>query len=471
MGFVFAEKDSVFFIGGRGTKAGDVNAGGCTKEFWGNLHNPNKTLADVMGTNGEPISAAAAWNGAGSACAITESAAGKILITKAGAFADVSAGLIANCVFSAGPQPPWDGRYEVNAAQLTANTIEIDESWVTNMACDVKVGGAFDEMQVASDNTSASFGASPQNVELLTNKNETFAGTGDQIDIDAGGGSDYYGKWKRIIGIDAAGIELDKGSWTEFDGAGYGCHVFRILDVECTELRHIYARDSANTHNGFYITATGYYQSFLLKDCKSTGCKYGVYSDTYYIRGMVIMGGYYSSATGPCLCFAGSRWIYIFGAELVGSLTGPLIVGDVIGTLIVDGCLLHKTANHSFGIRSENWDTFLIVCNCVFYDIDHCIGIYDIEARLFESNNIFVLHTAATGKFLDRFVGAIVYSDYSCGWAIDGAPEAANRWGGQGIGEHSIEQVPQFVDAANGDFRLKLSSPAYRTGGPTLGQL
>jgi hypothetical protein len=463
---IFNTDDSVFFVGGRGTKAGDADAGGgATKAAWESTTKLNKDVTKVMGVNGEPISDVSAWNGSKTACNVTSSGGGKILVTKVGAFANVNESLIANVKF-AGVYS--DGRYRVNGNSMTDDTIEIELSWTANTICDVKVGGAFDKLQTALDETDAGAGT-PHDVDILTNKTESFSGIGDQIDVDTGGGNGSYGTYKRIIGIDNDGVELAAGSYVEFDANGYSCHVFKVLNVHCIEFRHICVSDAANTHYGFYITATGYYQGFLLKDCKSTGCKYGVYSDTFYIRGLTIMGGYYSSATGPALCFQACRWVNVLGVELVGSLAGALIDGDVIGTLLVDGCVLRKTGNYNLGIYSDNWDTFLVVRNCVFYDIDYCIEIADPESRLVQYNNIFILHTAATGEVINRTSGAIKYSDYSCAWAIDGAPVASGRWGGTGLPEHSIEQDPQFVDAANGDFRSR-NQYVLRGGKPDIAE-
>ena len=301
-----------------------------------------------------------------------------MLITKAGAFSFVKESLVANVKF-AGVYS--DGRYRVNGNSLTDDTIEIELTYSSGTTCDVKVGGAFNCLQTALDNTDAS-AASPHNVDILTNKPETFTSYSDQIDVDAGGGSGSAGTWKRIIGIDDDGTELSKGSYVTIDGNGQNCHVFKIMNVQCIELRHIYAKYSLDTYCGFYITASGYCQGFLLKDCKSTDCKYGVYSDTFYIRALTVMGGYYSSATGTALYFYSCRWVTVLDAELEGSLSGALIDGDVVGLLLVDGCVLRKTANNSLGIYTDYYDTFLIVRNCVFYDIDDCIKLNDPESRL-----------------------------------------------------------------------------------------
>lgn len=447
---VFNTHDSVFFVGGRGAKTGAQDAGGgATKEAWeGAL---GKNLANVMGTNGEPLSDSSAWNGSKSACNITNNGGGKVRITKAGAFSSCKVGLIANVAFAA---VYTDGRYEVTTVDESGNYVDIDLTYSSVTTCDVKVGGAFDKLLTASDNTDAS-ATTAHNVDILTNKSESFIGYSDQIDIDVGGGSGSANTWKRIIGIDDNGAELAEGSYIEVNGYGQTCHVIKINNVENIEIRHIYAKHTLNTYYGFYITASNYCQGFLLKNCKSSDCRYGVYSDTNRIRGITIIGGHYSSATGPALYLNGSRWVFVIGTELAGSLSGALIDGDVVGTLVVDGCVLYKTGNFVGGVYTDNWDTFLTVRNCVFYNIDDCIKLNDPESRLVQYNNIFVLHTAATGKIINSIAGAIKYSDYSCAWALDGTPAASGRWGQEGKPANAIEVDPQFVDGDSGDFRQR----------------
>ena len=205
MATIFNTDDAVFFVGGRGAKQGDSDAGGgATKEAWGNSEKLNKNLASVMGANGDPLSDSSAWNGSKTSCTVTSSGGGKVLINKTGAFEFVKEGLIANVKF-AGVYS--DGRYRVNSSYLTNDTIEIELVYSAGTTCDVKVGGAFNRLQNALDNTDA--GAStPHNVHILTNKTETFIGYSDQVDIDTGGGDGSAGTWKRIIGVDDYGAEM-----------------------------------------------------------------------------------------------------------------------------------------------------------------------------------------------------------------------------------------------------------------------
>jgi len=460
MGTIWSTNESVIFVGGRGTKAGDANAGGgCTKDVWGDLKTPSLSLSDVMGTNGEPVSDPSAWNGSATACTVTQSSAGKLLITKTGAFTNVIAGLIANINFS---DTYTDGRYRVNAAQLTANTIEIEHPYTVNDSCDVKVGGAFDTLQNSVDNTTADQ-ASYRSVNILTNKPMTFSGTGDQIDVDVGGGNGYAGTWKHIIGIDGDGVELADDSYITFDGNNQACHVFYINNVNNIEFRHIYAKDAGTNYNGFSIEADVASKGFSFIYCKSSGCKHGIYAGNWNAYMIYIKGGSYSSSESWAVYIYQARYVTIKKVEFVGITATPLINAYCSGQFILDGCILRKTAGYSAGIIGNYPTTLVLVKNSTFYNIDRCIELNDDGAKLIQYNNIFVLHTASTGKIIKRTKGSVIYGDYSCAWAIDGAPVASDRWGGTGLPEHCVEQDPKFVDADNGGFRPR--NPNVLRGG------
>ena len=52
MATIFSTEASVFFVGGTGTKTGNANCGGCTKDWF----DVNFTeLSDIMGDNGAPL--------------------------------------------------------------------------------------------------------------------------------------------------------------------------------------------------------------------------------------------------------------------------------------------------------------------------------------------------------------------------------------------------------------------------------
>jgi len=455
---IFDSADSIFFVGGRGTKAGDANAGGgCTKYGWENVF--AGTLSLVMGSNGEPLSSGIAWDGSGTSCTVTESGGGKVLITKVGAFAGFSGGCrIANVLFPA-PWGSYSGRYEMTGLYKTADTIEIDLAyWGNDTTCCVKVGGAFDTLQNTIDNTDAN-ATTPHNVDILTNKPKTYSGAGDQIDVDVGGGDITGDTWKRIISIDDNGEELAEGSYVTIDANGQACHVFNIQNIENIEFRHIYAKDADATHDGFKLTRTaGYVQNILLSDCKTTGCRYGVTAWTSYIRHIVLRGGYYKGNTYAlyvyCAAFSATKTVF-------EGVSGQSINNvRAYYSSIFDGCVFKNTSVKALFLDSDYCTSY--VKNCVFYNVAKAIEL-TLKARLVQYNNICIVDAKATGMFINRLNGSIDYSDYSCLWAMDGAPAAANRWGGTGLPENSIEADPQFVDAASGDFRPR--NPAVLRGG------
>lgn len=460
---IFAKKDSVFFVGGRGTKAGDANAGGCTKEYWGDIKNPNKTLADVMENNGAPVSYQEAWDGDQAACDVTEGD-GNVEIFKSGNsyFEYCEIGLVVNVKF-AGVYP--DGRYEV--ISQSNDYVGLDLDYISDTTCDAKVGGAFNYIQRASDVTDAA----NYNVDILTNKDRTFTMVPHTIDIDTGGGNLAINTWKRIIGIDDNGIELAVGSYVTIDGDGLAMSIFKIDNVMNVIFRHIHACNTivAPPFNqaGFTFPCTGVTRGIVLLECKSINHGYAVYISNSNAQNISVISGVYEGST-RAIFIASILNGTIQGAD-ISSIGNYVIYMMTVGVSIIGNTI--RSDGTGLGVYAGGQINAVITEN-VFYNVTDGIFLAASLGNLVEYNNIFVVSLAASGKAIKNSAGGISYSDYSCLWAMDGAPVAANRWGGQNKGEHSIEADPQFKDAANGDFRLKvISSPAYTTGRPTLGQL
>ncbi len=457
MSIIFDSKDSVFFVGGRGTKAGDnFGGGGCTKEFWGDLKNPSKTLADVMDENGFSLSNILAGLGY-TACDVVNNGSGKVRVTKAGQgyFTGCCAGLIARIDFAA---VYTDGRYEVIAVDgANGDWVDIDETYSADTTCGIAVGGAFPSIQYASDCTDAS-STTPHNVYILTNKAETFTAA-NSIDIDAGGGDLSSNTWKRIIGIDDGGVELAAGSWVTIDADGSACDCFNIDEIDNIEFRHIYAYNTSGNYAGFNITTSvANHLGFLLTECKSTDHVYGLVVQSSAIRNFFVVGGvYYGSSMAFYIksVFGGS--IQRVDAYSAGSYVFYI---SYYG-LSVQDCIIRSNGS-GVGLYLASFNP-TVVTNCVFYNVVHGINVQHLNTTLVEYNNIFVVSAKATGKAINQTAGSLAYSDYSCLWAIDGAPAASERWGGSGKPEHAIEEDPDFMDAANGNFRPR--NPNVLRGG------
>lgn len=450
MSIIFDSKDSVFFVGGKGIKSGGPNPGGVTKAAWGDLDNPTLTLADVMNANGGYIGG----YDFPAHFTVTNNGSGKLRIEEVagGLFSNCIAGLIAFVSFT----DTYDvGRYEVlDVDGVSGDWIDIDETHTGDTTCGCTVGGAFPSLQIASDNTDAN-STTPHNVYILTNKAETLAVS---IDFDTGGGDLSAGTWKRIVGVDNDGIELADGSWLTIDADGSACDVFNTDLVDNIEFRHIHAYNTSGAFSGFNFGNTASHYGFLLKECKSTDHAYAVTVQGSAVRNFFVIGGTYSASAITFYIksiFGGS----INGANLYS--TGSHVIYSNYYGVSVHGCLIRSNGS-SIGLRASSVNP-PVVTNCAFYNVTAGISIEHTGTALVEYNNIFVVAAKATGKAINRTIGGVAYSDYSCLWAIDGAPAASDRWGGSGKPEHAIEEDPDFMDAANGNFRPR--NPNVLRGG------
>jgi hypothetical protein len=469
MSVIFDTKDSVFFVGGRGAKTGDQYAGGgCTKDFWGDLKNPSKSLSDVMGTNGEQLSDVAASLG-DAACDVENNGSGKVRIIKSGLgyFTNCSAGLIANVNFAG---VYTNGRYEViNVDSGSGNWVDIDESYSSDTTCGTWVGGAFNKLQQALDNTDANAG-SAHNVYILTNKDETFSAAGDQIDVDAGGGSKTSNTWKRIIGINNNGLELPANSYTTINGNDQACHVFQIGDLDNIEFRHIAASNTSATSSyaGFWFSPTSTQNGFVICDCKSIDCYHAIYASVMNTRGVFVIGGYYKSDVATVIHFSACYAVLLENVHIVCGGAFTCMELEPLGIASVRGCIIEGNGSGTTGLYCDRMVSWLVISNSVFYNLGDCVDLNSSSGiGLVEHSNIFVVAMAASGKAINRQNGDIAYSDYSCLWGLDGTPSASGRWGGGGKPEHAIEQTPDFIDAANDNFRPR-NPDVLRGGEPDI---
>ena len=172
MGVVFEHKDSVFFIGGTGTKAGVIPSGGVTRAKYEAMvaEDGYFDMTRIMGANGD-----VKWDVFGAI--LTEYQGGSVMITKAGAFTGVEAGMLAYIDFSSAYD---DGMYEITGA--TDDVIIISSlNYISNVTVTfIGIGGAFSSLQDAVDYIDAT----SHSVWLLTNKDEMLTST---LDITAGG--------------------------------------------------------------------------------------------------------------------------------------------------------------------------------------------------------------------------------------------------------------------------------------------
>lgn len=443
---IFNSKDSVFFVGGRGTKAGTANAGGCTQTFWGSSQN----LADVMKDNGQA-------QGYCDGALITNNGSGKLRISgDENNFATCSVGLVANIVFDAVYS---NGRYEVIAVDEGADWIDIDLTYSADTACEIWVGGAFDKAQTAWSNTDATHG---YNVTIHSNKSQSKT-NGDFVAswlLDTAGGSSTNKSFKRFCGFttqpgDGGQITFDGEDDTAFDpdgGIGFNNAIENVIfeNVIVEDARYnwkfIYANTytvrlincegNSGTHTGMFLR---YGRGIVLLGCKASGNLqqgFSLYPD----------GSAMSHLLVNCISFDNVREGFnSIGGFIAGVLLGCIAYGNGKGGTPYDGFLV--SSRYGFGS----------VINCVAYDN----GKHGFE---FTENQGIAINCIAKDNGQWGFFGdnaeMAPHVAYCCAHG-NSSGQYSLPAGLPAIS--SIAEDPQFVDAANGDFRPR--NPAVLRGG------
>ena len=467
---VFSEEQTVFFVGGRGDQSGRLaEAGGCTKVWWDAevaASDEATAMAKLMTATGGPI--------------ITENACAYTVaddkITQVGIFGGAEVGMVVYVIENPVPGVDVDtGRYKITDVDVGGDWIECDGiNGAGNASVDIEIGGAFDTLHNACDDTSAAI----YSVWIYTNLAETLAGA---ITITAGG-SNTRNTFKRILGFNTVPGDMDRG------GAYYESP-FEILqngiidssktvvidaDGDVTNFEHfVISGDNLIVANIYFYNSTdkeaiafsGRPYNIVLRNCRFSDVKsaFNSIADHILVDSCYTHNDFSNHSYGT----QGMNTVFLncVGTVVAGKtfINIAATSGSVIGCLVIGG---------QYAVQFLNAGANGLVMNCTFYDTTiHGVRISN-GAGAVVLNNILALAPGAVGLFAQT-QGCFMYNDYNCFIESDGTPLTV---GGHGtgyeapeIGEHSIEVDPLFVDASNNDFRLKSNSPCRRVGKPTVG--
>ncbi|MBE0534991.1 MAG: right-handed parallel beta-helix repeat-containing protein [Phycisphaerae bacterium] len=468
MGYpVFYGHRSVFFVGGNGTQAGrTAYAGGCTQDWWDGQC-PGGTDAEktaAMGklmVNGGPFADEAV-------CAFTGV---NRRITKTGCFAGVEAGMVAYVV-----ETPVAGvniatmRYAITEVDPAGDWIVIGDATGTDATVTAKVGGAFDTLQNALDETDASC----RSVTIYTNLNET---PGASIDVDTGG-SVMCNTFKRVVGFGTVpgdmGIggglyqsalsilqagAVDAGRCVTLDAGGGARPVVMIDGAENFVLENLHLRNNTVTDAIYFAGAP---RNIVLRNCRFSGVQAVIDTAAEH----VLLEGCYSddSVAGHHFVFRGQDNVMLGCAARMAAGTN---LANFFGrSSAVIGCIL---VGGQFGVRGINAGAGVLVLGSTFYNTGSGGIVSDTADAMTVINNVFCLAPGAVGIYV-RTGGSVVHNDYNAFIASDGSaltPAASGCVGGEApaVGPHSLRVDPQFADATHCDFRVR-NAAILRGGRP-----
>lgn len=469
---IFTSKKSTLFVGGRGTKAGEADCGGgCTYVTWLN----DEDISLFMDSNGGAISDVSTWGGFQTSCT-TQNDGGKLRINKVGGFVNVIIGTLAYINMSFDPN--YIGYDELRYEVLTRDDDYIIINLVyqgSSPTCDIKVGGAFVDLNTAL----GVMGTSLYSVEIYTNKNETLTaqiaptGEGDIINDsyiwiegfktypgDCNfGGSCYQDPLDAYVnGLDSnckVYIDADDGAWS----------ILKIDSKNKIIFNNIRFFNNSGSNEGVEFLNSPFGVGFI--NC--------IFDDVYNYSSGVVGGVRFKD----CL-FQDAR------------NTSPTNVGSTSGKY--DRCVFNGTGlNWAYQINYEfYWDCLFVngaygatltyysnIINCIFYNQTiACIYINSVSALLMGFNNIFV--PAAVNDYVVEIgaIGGSISQDFdkSCCYSIGNGP-LTNMVNNiklsltYDLPGSVIEQDPLLRSAVNSDFRLKAESLCLNSGARTQGGL
>ena len=460
--------ETVFFVGGRGDKSGrEATAGGCTKQWWDGQC-PNGTdaekaaaMAKLMGTDGEPIIdvANASYTQADNRITRTNIAAG------------VGVGMIVYVVESGTPDQYLDtGRYLITDRDTDDDWIECGEGidCEYDVDVDVVIGGAFDTLQNALDETDAAL----HSVAIHTNLSETLSGS---VNVDAGGDV-LRNTFKRVIGFNTvpgdmarggtyyesaleilANDSIDASKCVSLDANDGSYSVLDISGVDNLVFENLHLTNTSTTGDAVYFASVS--NNIVLRNCRFSDVLQvmgseanGLLFDRCYSHDDIVSHQYvfrgYNNVLLGCVGKMGAN-------NFVNFVSRP---GAVIGCVAVGG---------QFGVRMALAGAAGLVIGNTFYNTQSKGVILDGADGAVVVNNIFCLAPGAVGLY-SRSGGSFVQNDYNCFIESDGtplAPTGTEHSGGETpvMGVHSLLVDPDFADEANGDFRVR--NPLLLRGG------
>jgi hypothetical protein len=279
---------------------------------------------------------------------------------------------------------------------------------------------------------------------------------GSTIDIDTIGGDYTNNHWLKIIGCDSvAGNPLSQGQYVTLDGENLlANHIVNISSVNMVHIENVhFTRVSTSGKAGCYMTTTPLKYGFNFINCKFSFCNYGLYSASGSSRNLLVKKCVFLSNIAYDMYSSASASI-IIGSRFKSAC--PPLYLNCGGN--IQQCIFEYTQNSGTAVTVNGHSTGkgeAIITSCTFYctgtDGITAINCNNLVGPVITNNIIYLAQPASDYPIL---AVRISYEDYNC----------TNATVHTLTGSHSLNGAdPQFIDAANGNFR-PLNSLVLRGG-------
>jgi len=286
-----------------------------------------------------------------------------------------------------------------------------------------------------------------------------------QFDVDVNDSVAIKGYYLNTGDQDYGGAYYkdDTNGWVVIDANSGAYHVFSAGNYNKLVWMNFKTINANTAYIPFDLTLTTYKTGYMVKNCWVTGGQRGI--SCSYIQNIIIQDckftGVYSSGLNPSAIY---------------------FTSTVSRGVLIESCeFTHGNAKYSICTLGYGSPT---ICNNTFNINGSVTSAIELGYSGWVSNNTIYENSGGAIDYGIRIEAtalcSAVYNNIIVGCTISIKETAAATFGGWNclynngsdwspLREGDIQSDPQFMDAANGDFRLKPTSPCLNTGKPTPG--
>ncbi len=336
----------------------------------------------------------------------------------------------------------------VNHTGSSTTPYDTEAKAATDIQVALDAAGNGDTVWVKADQDYVMDGVDQQAAQFDVDVNDNVAIKGYYLNT---GDQDYGGAYYKD----------NTNGWAVIDGNSGAYHVFSAGDYEMLSWENLKFTNVGAIYAGLDLTPTVAKRDYFVQNCWMTGSRYALamdFLDNPIVRDCKFTGSY---PTGPGL------WGIIY------------ININANKAILIEDCEFDY-AGTARAVYCKNTG-MAVIRNNIFNITGSVSKVIEVVFSSVITNNVIYEGSGGaitTGLLLDK-KGHFVYNNIIVGCTTSITDDDGIHFGGWNclynngsdwtLREGDIQSDPQFMDATNGDFRLKPTSPCLNTGKPTPG--